>query len=142
MNAYFICVIVHVQMWYMYAQPYVYQIKNIYVLFICFWKWVVSPIFFKNFQVVFVWKTYFLGVFVTYFMCKLSREFNCSNFQVFQLWIEIFTSFSWVLREYFVRRVYLRKLSDPCENYQISFLKDISWDICFKLLTSSSKPLF
>ena len=41
-----------------------------------FWKWFVSRMFFKVFQTVFVWKTFFLGVFVTYFMCKLSRELN------------------------------------------------------------------
>ena len=97
---------------------------------------------FQSFSSFFVWKTYFLGVFVTYFMCKLSREFNWSNSQVFQLWIEIFASFLWVLHEYFVRRAYLRKFSATRENYQIIFLKGISWDICFKLFTSSSKPLF
>ena len=48
---------------------------------------------FQSFSSFFVWKTYFLGVFVTYFMCKLSRKFNWSNSQVFQLWIEIFASF-------------------------------------------------
>ena len=43
---------------------------------IFFWKWFVSPIFFKIFQIVFVWKTCFLGVFVTYFMCKFNWELN------------------------------------------------------------------
>ena len=46
---------------------------------------------FQSFSSFFVWKTYFLGVFVTYFMCKLSREFNWSNSQVFQLWIGSFS---------------------------------------------------
>ena len=54
MNAYSIYVIVHVQMWYMCAQPYVDQIKKISILFICFLKWFVSPMFFKVFQVDFV----------------------------------------------------------------------------------------
>ena len=31
---------------------------------------------------------------------------------------------------------------DTSENFQISFLKDILWVICFKRLSSSSKPLF
>ena len=31
---------------------------------------------FQSFQIVFVWKACFLGVFVTYFMCKLSWELN------------------------------------------------------------------
>ena len=42
--------------------------KKKIVLFVCFWKWFVSLIFFKVFQVVFMWKTCFLGVFVTYLM--------------------------------------------------------------------------
>ena len=41
-----------------------------FVLFVCFWKWFVSPIFFKVFQIFLVWKTCFLGVFVTHFMCS------------------------------------------------------------------------
>ena len=73
MNAYFICVVVHVQMWCVCALPYVDQTK---IIFFFFWKWFVSLIFFKNFQIVFVWKTCFLGVFVTYFMGKLSWELN------------------------------------------------------------------
>ena len=76
MNIYFICVIVHVQMWCVCAQPYVDQTKKIFVLFVFFWKWFVSRMFFKVFQIVFVWKTFFPGVFITYFMCKLSRELN------------------------------------------------------------------
>ena len=76
MNIYFICVIVHVQMWCVCAQSYVDQTKKIFVLFVCFWKWFASPMFFKVFKIVFVWKTCFLGVFVTHFMCKLSWELN------------------------------------------------------------------
>ena len=48
-NAYIICVIVHDQMWCVCAQPYMDQTKNIFVLFVCFWKWFVSPMFFKLF---------------------------------------------------------------------------------------------
>ena len=44
----------------------------------------------KKKKVDFVWKTCFLGVFVTYFMSQLNREFKWSNSQVFQLWIESF----------------------------------------------------
>ena len=77
------------------AQPYVDQIKKIFVLFTCFWKRFVSSMFFKVFQVNFVWKTCFLGVFVTYFLSKLSCEFKWSNSQVFQLWIESFVSVLW-----------------------------------------------
>ena len=76
MNAYFICVIVHVQMWCVCAQPYVDQTKKIFILFICFWKWFVSLMFVKVFQIVFVWKICFLGFFVTYFMCKFNWELN------------------------------------------------------------------
>ena len=51
--------IVHVQMWCVCAQPYVDQTKKIFVLFVYFWKWFVLPMFFKVFQIVFVWKTCF-----------------------------------------------------------------------------------
>ena len=34
--------------------------------FFCIWKWLVSTMFFKVFQVVFVWKTCFLSIFVTF----------------------------------------------------------------------------
>ena len=40
--------------------------KDFFFLFVCFWKWFVSPMFFKVFQVVFVWKTCFLSIFVTF----------------------------------------------------------------------------
>ena len=51
--------------------------------FFCFRKWFVSPMFFKVFQIVFVWKTCFLDVFVTYYMCKLSWELNGSILKFF-----------------------------------------------------------
>ena len=57
--------------------------KNFFVLFVCFWKWFVSPMFLKVLQVVFVWKTCFLGVFVTHFMCKFNWELNCPNLKFF-----------------------------------------------------------
>ena len=43
--------------------------KKKFVLFVFFWKWFISLMFFKVFLIIFVWKTCFLGVFVTYFMC-------------------------------------------------------------------------
>ena len=92
MNAYFICVIVYVQMWCVCAQSYVDQTKKIFVLFVCFWKWFVSLMFFKVFQVVFVWKTWFLGVFVTYFMYKFNWELNGPILKFFQLWTESFVT--------------------------------------------------
>ena len=143
MNTYFICVFVHVQMWCVCAQPCVDQTKKIFVLFVCFWKWFVSPMFFKVSQVVFVWKTCFLGVLVTCFMCKLSYELNGPILKFFQLWIESFTTISWVRLTSEISLVRLtseipsfsRKLPDQ-------LFKGISWDICFKRLPSSPKPLF
>ena len=151
MNIYFICVIVYVQMWCVCAQPYVDQTKKIFVLFVFFWKWFVSRMFFKVFQIVFVWKTCFLGVFVTHFTCKLSWELNGPILKFFsftqrvsQLFHGCFaskayqgntngipTKFSWESNQ-----------RDTSENLQISFLKGISWVICFKRLPSSPKPLF
>ena len=54
---------------------------------------------------------------------------------------ECFTSSSWVRLTCENFREYFRE-SDFHENFQINFLKGISWDICFKLLSSSPKPLF
>ena len=107
MNAYFICVIVHVQMWCVCAQPYVDQTKKIFILFVCFGKWFVSPMFFKAFQVVFVWKTCFLGVFVTHFMCKLNYELNGPNLKFFNFGQKI----SWLFRDYLMSKAYPRKIS-------------------------------
>ena len=42
----------------------------------------------------------------------------------------------------FTSKAYPRKFPTSHENFLISFLKGISWDICFKLLPSSPKPLF
>ena len=99
MNTYFICVVVHVQMWYVSAQPYVDQTKIFFVLFVFFWMWFVLPMFFKVFQVVFVWKTCFLGVFMTYFMYKLNWELNSLVLKFFQLWIESFAIVSQLFRK-------------------------------------------
>ena len=135
MNIYFICVIVHVQMWCVCAQPYMDQTKKIFVLLVYFWKWFVSPMFFKVFQVIFVWKTCFLGIFMTHFICKLNWELNDPILKFFQLWTESFATVLRVAREYF-------HMSASRENFQIRFLKGISWVICFNRLSSSPKPLF
>ena len=50
--------------------------QKVFDYFICFWKHFVSPMFFKVFQVDFVWKTCFLGVFETHFVSgSKSRDF-------------------------------------------------------------------
>ena len=107
MNAYFICVVVHVQMWCVCAQPYVDQTKKIFVLFVCFWKWFVSPMFFKVFQVVFVWKTCFLGVFVTHFICKLSWELNGPILKFFSFTQKV----SRLFRDCLASKAYPQKIS-------------------------------
>ena len=70
------------------------QTKNIFVLFVCFWKWFVLPMFFKVFQVVFVWKTCVLGVFRDSFHEWAQLGVKWSNSQVFQLWTESFATVS------------------------------------------------
>ena len=125
--------------------------KKKFVLFVCFWKWFVSPMSFKDFQIVFVWKTCFLGVFVTHFTCKLRWELNGPSLKFFRFTQRV----SWLFRACFASKAYQWNTSeiptkflqeanqrDTSENFQISFLKVISWDICFKRLTSSLKPLF
>ena len=118
MNVYFICVVVHVQMWCVCAQLYVDQIKKIFVFFfVCFWKWFVSLIFFKVFQIVFVWKTCFLGVFVTYFMCKLSWELNHPILKFFNFGQRV----SRLFRGCFVSKAYQQNTSKiTSENFQIN----------------------
>ena len=146
MNAYFICVVVHVQMWYVCVQSYVNQTKKIFALFFCFWKWFVSPMFFKVFQIVFVWKTCFLGVFVTLFMCKLNWELNGPILKFFSFTQRVSRLFhkSYQRNTSEIPAKFSREANqrDTNENFQISFLKGISWDICFKRFPSSSKPLF
>ena len=78
--------------------------KRFLFFFVCFWKWFVSPLFFKNFQVVFEWKTCFLGVFTRNFASKalsqsLDREFH----------------------DYFASKTYSRKISRVIS--QVSFLQ-------------------
>ena len=48
-------------------------------------------------------------------------------------------TYQWITSEIFTSKAYQQATS---KNFQISFLKGISWDICFILLTSSPKPLF
>ena len=151
MNAYFICMVVYVQMWCVCAQPYMDQTKKICVLFVCFWNWFVSPMFFKVFQIVFVWKTCFLDVFVTHFTCKLSWKLNGQILKFFSFTQRV----SRLFRGCFASKAYQWNTSeipakfsgeanqrDTSENFQISFLKGISWVICFKRLPSSPTPLF
>ena len=49
---------------------------------------------FQSFSSFFVWKACFLGVFVTYFMCKFNHELKGPILKFFQLWIESFTTVS------------------------------------------------
>ena len=125
--------------------------KKIFVLFVCFGKWFVSPIFFKLFQVIFVWKTCFLSVFMTYFMCKFSHELKGPILMFFSFGQRV----SRLSHDYFTSKAYQQNISEILakfsqeanqRNYQWKFpnqlLKGILWDICFKLLPSSPKPLF
>ena len=73
----------------------------------CFWKWFVSLMFFKVFQIVFVWKTCFLGVFVTYFMCKFNWELNGPIPKFFSFGQKI----SWLFHSCFTSKAYQRNIS-------------------------------
>ena len=97
--------------------------------------------FSKFFKLFLCEKTCFLGVFMTHFMCKLNWELNGPILKFFQLWTESFATVSRVrlTREKF--REYFHE-SASRENFQIRFLKGISWVICFNRLSSSPKPLF
>ena len=103
------------------------------------------------FQVIFMWKTCFLGVFMTHFICKLNWELNGPILKFFSFTQRVSQPF----RGCFASKAYQRntckiptKFSqeanqrDTSENFQINFLKVISWVICFKRLPSFPKPLF
>ena len=83
------------------------QTKNIFVLFVCFWKWFVLPLFFKVFQIVFVWKKCFLGVFVTHFICKLSWELNGPILKFFSFTQKV----SRLFRDCLASKAYMWKIS-------------------------------
>ena len=130
MNVYFICVIVHVQMWCMCAQPYVDQTKKIFVLFVCFWKWFVSPMF-SNFFKLFLCEKH---VFVTHFMCKLSWELNGPIFKFFS-----FTQrFLWLFRYCFASKAYQRNTSKVLVKFRekrlvAKYLRNSSESFCMKM---------
>ena len=105
MNIYFICVIVHVQMWCVCAQPYVDQTKKIFYSFFFLLLEVICIT--HVFQVVFVWKTCFLGVYVTHFMCKINWELNGPNLKFFNFGQKI----SRLFRDYLMSKAYSRKIS-------------------------------
>ena len=65
------------------------------------------PCFSKFFQIVFMWKTCFLGVFVTHFMCKLNSELNGPNLKFFNFGQKI----SWLFRDYLMSKAYPWKIS-------------------------------
>ena len=110
------------------------------------------------FQVVFVWKTWFLGVFLTHFASSISlnpiTSFNGPILNYFQLWtesfatglqLEIWPMKIWRLISQVTKSPNFLRLvreSTTREMPRISFLKSNLWDICFKLLPSSPKPLF
>ena len=135
MNAYFICVVVHVQMWRVCAQSYVDQTRKIFVLFVCFRKWFGSPMFSKFFKLFLCEK----DVFVTHFMCKFSWELNGPILKFFSFTQKV----SWLFHDCLASKAYQRNTSEILRdsnqrNYHRKFpdqlLKGISWDICFKLL--------
>ena len=92
------------------------------------------PCFSKFFKLILCEK----HVFATYFASKLGCEFGQRVLRVFR---EYFASYS---QEGLPVKIpsYPWKFLATCEIFQISFLKGISWDICFKLFPSSPKPLF
>ena len=130
MNIYFIYVIVHVQMWCVCAQPYVDQTKKIFVLFVWFWKWFVSPMFFKVFQVVFMWKTFFLGVFHDPFHVLAQLGVKWSNFKVFSALHKEF-------RDCFVAVSRVRVTSEIPVRYQLNFHRKLTSEIPAKISRSA-----
>ena len=100
----------------------------------------ITHVFQKFSNFFFCVKNMFSGCFRDLFHAKVQSWVKGSNSQVFQLWTEGFTTVSQVRLTNEIswdsnQRNYQRKFPDQ-------LLKDILWVICFKLLTSSPKPLF
>ena len=110
------------------------------------------PCFSKFFKIFFLCEKHvFLGVFVIYLMCQFSHELKDPILKFFSFGQRV----SRLYHDCFVSKAYQRNTNKiPAKfsreanqrNYQQKFpdqlLKGISWDICFKLLPSSPKPLF
>ena len=77
------------------------------------------PHVFQVFQIAFVWKTYFLGVFVTHFMCKLSWELNGPILTLHREFHGYFMTISWVRLTSEIPAKFCGMLTS--ENFQISF---------------------
>ena len=128
MNAYFIFVFAHVQMWCLCAQPYVDQTKKFLIVLFAFGSDLYHSCFSKFFKLILCEKNVFWV-----FSRVILRVSSVTKFG---------QSVSRVFLKKGLPTSYPRKFSVTSENFQISFLKGISWDICFKLLSSSPKPLF
>ena len=141
MNAYFICMIVRVQMWCVCAQPYVDQTKKIFDCFICIWK-CFSSLFVSRFCTYFVFQCFKLFFF--FFGWKIGIKVFCKLFTTL-LWVaklkNAFLAFLvirqrllWVSHEKGSLAKHLRKFPATCENFQVSYFMGISWVFSSKLL--------
>ena len=88
----------------------------------------------------FVWKTCFLGVFVTYSMCKFSWELNGQILKFFNFGQSVSRLFHEQSLPAKLPAKFLLEANQ--QKFPDQFLKGISLVICFKLLLSSPKPLF
>ena len=83
MNAYFICVFVYGQMWYVCSQPYMDQIKKILFFLFASGKDLYHPCFSKIFKLFLCEKHVSWVFFMTLFMSKLSWELNGPILKIF-----------------------------------------------------------
>ena len=145
MNAYFICVIVRVQMWCVYAQSYMDQTKKIFDHFICIWK-----CFYHSLFLSFV-LNFFFNV-LSLFCCWKTgvRVFRESFVSCSRLGYE---SWSWKMHFWHSGRNFREYLTSnswvhSSQNSQISYFMGILWVFGPKLLiwlfydSILSKPSF
>ena len=119
-------------MWYVCGQLYMDQTKKIFDHFICIWKWFLS-LFVFMFSAYFVLNMFCVEKQVSEFFATHFATRQSQNLQVVSSSRSCCNSLA--THENF-------RNSPNYEMPKNSFLKSFSWEICFKRLTSSLKPLF
>ena len=87
-NAYLICVMVHVQMWCVCSITCWSNLKIFFECFICFWKWFytfVFLVFCSKFIFVFFFKNWFRGSFARSLRLRASRETSLREIKYFSI---------------------------------------------------------
>ena len=103
MNAYLICVIIHVQMWCVCSNTWWSNPKRFFSVFFFFWKWfytfLVLIFFFPKYIVVFFFKNMFRGCLARSSRLKASRKKCLREIICFTIQTETSATVSWLDRD-------------------------------------------